>query len=258
MTAFDDVVQRPRNLPCGHTFCTSCINGLKEQGHVTCPNCRLKHAVPEMGQFPISYITEAFIKRLRGPALASLPLMSEETVKSPPSLSGRSNLKQAGCLSSAIRSMVQEQEKKVLATIKSCQELQWQLNWYEETLVIWSEQQQHLEDRLQALVDQSKNARVLTQQEKTHVAVKKEQVQQGKQQQKAMLKTLRTATTRQEAFEAIDDADHLMEEERLRTEEWREKFPDVHTVTTIRKVSLLMLRDFPWSNNYRFLASVVT
>lgn len=239
ISSFDDVLQRPRNLPCGHTFCTSCINGLKQLGHVTCPNCRVVHTVPEVGQFPISYITEDFIRRLRGTAPASFSENAKKDTGEPvPSPAMKPDVTAGECLSRAIRSMLQDQEKKVLATIQGCQELQVQLDHYQTSLGVWGEQQQHLEDRLQTLVDRSKNARLLVSQEEAQVEDKKKQVQQGEQHQHLMLHRLRSVTSRQEAFEAIDDADQLADQENQRTQTWQKMFPEESTVTTVRKMRL--------------------
>lgn len=232
LTTFDDTIRRPRTLPCGHTFCTLCINGLKTQGQVTCPTCRLAHVVPKAGQFPVSYITETFMKKLRDTSLTYTPPKAESGEPTP---SLGSEYGPDG-LSTAIRSMLQEQEAKILAAISACQEAQAQLNHYQTTLMDWSEHQQKLEDRLQALVDQSKGARVLVRQEELHVEAKKHQVQQGEQQLHSLLQALRAASTRQEAFEAIDEGDLHTAEERQRVEECHRMFPDVHTVTTITRV----------------------
>ena len=68
---YDDTEQRPRNLPCGHTFCTMCINQLKRPSRimqnivVMCPTCRSTHNVPRAGNFPICYSLEAVIMSLR-------------------------------------------------------------------------------------------------------------------------------------------------------------------------------------------------
>ena len=239
LTAFDDTIRRPRNLPCGHTFCTPCINGLKDQGQVMCPTCRVPHVVPEAGHFPISYTVEAFIRRLRGAALTSLPSRpGKDTGEPAPSPATGPGQKGPEGFSRPIRSMLQEQEAKVLAAIRTCQKVQAQLDQYQTTLAGWGERQQNLEDRLQALVDQSKEARVLLRQEESNVATKKEQVQQGEQQLHTLLQTLRTVATRQEAWEVVDDADQCTDEEGQRAEECQGMFPDVHLVTTINKVSV--------------------
>lgn len=208
-----------------------------QQAQITCPTCRIAHAVPEAGQFPVSYVTEAFVRRLRD-AASACPAPKpgkdiEEPTLSPVTGHGQTG---PGGLSMAMRSMLQEKEAKILAAIRVCQEVQAQLNQYQTTLMGWGEQQQHLENRLQALVDQSKDARVLVRQEESHVEAKKQQVHRGEQQLHAVLQTLHTVTTPQEACEAIMDTDHRTDEERQKAEDCRAMFPTVHTVTTISKV----------------------
>lgn len=228
LTAYNDTTQRPRTIPCGHTFCTACINGLiKEQGPVTCPTCRREHVVPEVGEFPVSYTIEALIRRLRGATSALDEFMKSVTESSQNGQTG---------LSKTIRFKLQEQEAKALATIRTCREVQTQLSQYQTTLVDWNERQQNLEDRLQSLVAQSKGARVLVQQEESNVVGKKEQVQQGEQQLQALLQTLRTVTTDQEAEATSIHVARCIDMEKQRAEECRRLFPDVHTVTTISKV----------------------
>ncbi|KAK8371715.1 hypothetical protein O3P69_018965 [Scylla paramamosain] len=229
---FDDTLRRPRTLPCGHTLCTPCINELKEQGAVKCPICRASHAVPEMGQFPISYITEGFIKRLRGSA--SLP--PKPGKQAPPPVTQPSPKAITG-LSRRAQSLLQEQELKVLAAIRSCEEEQSQLADYLTTLIGWDSRQQRMEDELQTLVDQSKSAREVVRREVSRVKGKQEEVQQREQQLNATLQALRMATTRHEAYEIIEDAAHLAEEDSQRTKDFLGMFPDVHAVTTVAKVA---------------------
>ena len=45
MEQYDNGIRVPKLLPCGHTFCLSCLNPLAPQnsGEITCPICRSKH-----------------------------------------------------------------------------------------------------------------------------------------------------------------------------------------------------------------------
>ncbi|KAG0713632.1 RING finger protein nhl-1 [Chionoecetes opilio] len=238
LTVFDEMVQRPRTLPCGHTFCTPCVNGLMVQGQVTCHNCHAVHAVPEAGKFPISYTIENLLRRLRRTSLASTPPSAEKDTAEPAHSPGtRPGEKGQTYLNDKVRSLLEKQEAKILAAIHNCQKVKAQLNQYETTVRGWGRQQLSLEDRLQSLVDQCKDARMLAQQEELSASDKKQQINQGEQQLHTMLQAIRRAASGVEAYKTIEDADHVMEEETQREEECLAMFPDVHTVTTIKKAT---------------------
>lgn len=135
-----------------------------------------------------------------------------------------------------MRSLIEEQEAKVLVAIIACQEMQSQLDEYQATLTDWHDQQQQLEDKLQALIDESKSSRVLVQQERSHVAEKKKQMQQGEQQLQAALETLQRVDTDQEAGGAVVDVFRFTDDTDQWVEDCRELFPNVDTVTTARRV----------------------
>ncbi|XP_045110995.1 E3 ubiquitin-protein ligase TRIM21-like isoform X2 [Portunus trituberculatus] len=229
LITFNETFRRPRNLPCGHTHCTFCINELKEQGAVTCPTCRVSHALPEAGQFPISYITESFIRKMRGLASVVPKPMKQLTASAPVTQPAPGAT--AG-LSKKTRSLLQEQEAKILAAICSCQEEQSQLADYLITLGGWDGHQQQLEDELQMLVDQSKGARETIRREKCRVEGRQEEVRRREEALHAALQALRTPATRHKVYEVIDNTDNLLEEEERVT-----VFPDVHVVTTVNKVA---------------------
>ncbi|XP_050703626.1 uncharacterized protein LOC126989093 [Eriocheir sinensis] len=234
LTGFDDLVQRPRTLPCGHTVCTLCTDKLKEQGRVTCPECRVTHAVPEGGQFPVSYTIEAFIRRLRdGKAAEASPPPSAGKGKG---AAGSAGKKGAAGLSKKMRSFLQEQEATVVAAITACQEAQSQLDQYEATLTGWVERQQQLEDSLQGLMDQSRSSRELLQQEKFRVAPKRKEAKKKEQELQAVREKLRTRATEQEAFKMVGEVIHITSEAEQVLEECQQCFPDAGILTTARKV----------------------
>ncbi|XP_050708733.1 uncharacterized protein LOC126993603 isoform X2 [Eriocheir sinensis] len=233
LTGFDDLVQRPRTLPCGHTVCTLCTDKLKEQGRVTCPECRVTHAVPEGGQFPVSYTIEALIRRLRdGKAAEASPPPSAGKGKG---AAGSAGKKGAAGLSKKMRSFLQEQEATVVAAITACQEAQSQLDQYEATLTGWVERQQ-LEDSLQGLMDQSRSSRELLQQERFRVAPKRKEAKKKEQELQTVREKLRTRATEQEALKVLATVFHLTGEVEQVLEECQQCFPDAGILTTARKV----------------------
>ncbi|XP_050708897.1 uncharacterized protein LOC126993781 isoform X3 [Eriocheir sinensis] len=234
LTGFDDLLQRPRTLPCGHTVCTLCTDKLKEQGRVTCPECRVRHAVPEGGQFPVSYTIEAFIRRLRdGKAAAASPPPSAGKGKG---AAGSAGKKGAAGLSKKMRSFLQEQEATVVAAITACQEAQSQLDQYEATLTGWGERQQQLEDSLQGLMDQSRSSRELLQHEKFRVAPKRKEAKKKEQELQAVREKLRTTATEQEAFKVVGEMVRYASEAEQVLKECQQCFPDAGILTTARKV----------------------
>ncbi|XP_050715049.1 uncharacterized protein LOC126997880 isoform X2 [Eriocheir sinensis] len=229
-------MQRPHTMPCGHTVCTLCIDKLKEQGHVTCPECRVSHAVPKGGHFPVCYTLEAVLRMMRNikvaAAAASLPPSAEEGKGA----AGVAVKKETMDLSKKMRSFLEEQEATVMATITACQKAQSQLDEYQKSLTNWGERQQQLEDRLQGLMDQSKSARELVQQEGSRAAAMGEEVKRGEQGLHNVLETLRTPATDQEAGVAVAEVFRCIGEAEQMVEECQQCFPDASTITVVRKV----------------------
>ncbi|KAG0716481.1 hypothetical protein GWK47_009606 [Chionoecetes opilio] len=172
---------------------------------------------------------------MRVASLASPPPSAEkDTAESAHSLGTRPG--QQG-LSKRVRSLLEEQEAKILAAIHNCQKVKAQLNQYETTVRDWGREQQDLEDGLQSLVDQCKDARMLARQEELSASDKRQQVDQGEHQLYTVLQAVRRAASGMEAYKTIEDSDHVMEEETQREEECLAMFPDVHTVTTLNKAT---------------------
>ncbi|XP_069164189.1 uncharacterized protein [Procambarus clarkii] len=222
---YDDNQLRPRNLPCGHTFCSQCIDNAIKNGQLSCPSCRAEHTATASTQFPISYAVEAFVRKLK-----NIQLTTEEAVPAKP-YEGP-----ARGISKTLRSLVQEQKSIISSLITSCEEVLSQLGEYRGQLGDWKTHHLQLQDRLYALVEQNKSAMKLLELEDTSVVDMTPQGEEGKTQLQAMLGSLDTVTTPQEVGTTIDTADGC----KMKVEDWlrkcQELFPDVNTVHTSVKV----------------------
>ncbi|XP_069176992.1 uncharacterized protein [Procambarus clarkii] len=222
---YDDNQLRPRNLPCGHTFCSQCIDNAIKNGQLTCPSCRVQHAATAATQFPISYAVEAFVRKLK-----NIQLTTQEAVPAKP-YEGP-----ARGISKKLRSLVQEQKSIISCLIISCEEVLSQLGEYRGQLGDWKTHHLQLQDRLYALVEQNKSAMKLLELEDTSVVDMTTQGEEGKTQLQAMLGNLDTVNTPQEVDTTIDTADECSTKIKDWLEKCQELFPDVKTVHTSVKV----------------------
>ena len=58
-----DCLKAPKLLPCLHTYCKACLEGLlrkSKNGQITCPQCRVNHPLPTggVGEFPADRVLE--------------------------------------------------------------------------------------------------------------------------------------------------------------------------------------------------------
>lgn len=228
-TLFDEVEaeERPRNLPCGHTFCTFCINKLKKKSSVSCPSCRTKHKVPSTGHFAINYTLESVIKSHRDtsgkkrPASAQLKLWSE---------------KKRRCLSRKMCALLRDQEGRVQDSIKACQEAQLQLDSYQTNLESLQTQHQCLEEILQAALDVVRTARGALQQEGCQMQDRKQQAQKEEKELHELLGPLSRVTTVEEACKMISKTHQTSRKVEQGVDKWMKTFPGPDTVAATRKV----------------------
>ncbi|XP_069192096.1 tripartite motif-containing protein 5-like [Procambarus clarkii] len=218
---YDDNQLRPRTLPCGHTFCSQCIDNAIKNGQLTCPSCRGQHAATAATQFPINYTVEAFVRKLKNIQLTTEEVVPAKRYEGP-----------ARGISKKLRSLVQEQKSIISSLITSCEEVLSQLGEYRGQLGDWKTHHLQLQDRLYALVEQNKSAMKLLELEDTSVVDMTTQGEEGKTQLQAMLGSLNTVNTPQEVDTTIDTADGCS----MKVEDWlqkcRELFPNVKTVHT--------------------------
>ncbi|XP_069180674.1 uncharacterized protein [Procambarus clarkii] len=222
---YDDTLLRPRTLPCGHTFCSQCIDNAIKNGQLSCPSCRAQHTATAATQFPVNYGMEAFIRKLKGMEVVPVKTVPTKPNKAP-----------TRGISKKLRSLVEEQKSSISSLITSCEEVLSQLGEYRGQLGDWNTQHLQLQDRLYALVEQNKSAMKLLELEDTSVVDMTTQGEEGKTQLQAMLGSLDTVNTVQEVDTTIDTADECS----MKVEDWLQKcqelFPDVNTVHTSVKV----------------------
>ncbi|XP_069193498.1 tripartite motif-containing protein 5-like [Procambarus clarkii] len=222
---YDDNQLRPRTQPCGHTFCSQCIDNAIKNGQLTCPSCRAEHAATAATQFPINYGMEALIRKLKDIEVVPEKTLTAKPIKAP-----------ARGISKKLHSMVEEQKSSISSLITSCEEVLSQLGEYRGQLGDWKTRHLQLQDRLYALVEQNKSAMKLLELEDTSVVDMTTQGEEGKTQLQTMLGSLDTVNTAQEVFMTINEVDQC----NMEVENWLKKcqklFPDVKTVYTSVKV----------------------
>ncbi|XP_045610529.2 uncharacterized protein [Procambarus clarkii] len=222
---YDESQLRPRSLPCGHTFCSQCVDNGVKNGQLTCFSCRAQHSATAAAHFPINYGMEAVIRRLK-----DTQVVSGDTVAAT-----LYNASTRG-ISKKLRSLVEEQKSSISSLITSCEEVLSQLVEYRGQLGDWKTHHLQLQDRLYGLVEKNKAAMKLVEEEDTSVEDMTTQGEEGKSLLEAMLGSLNTVNTAQEAVTTIDTADQCHVEVEVWLQKCQELFPGVKTVYTSVKV----------------------
>ncbi|KAK8719341.1 hypothetical protein OTU49_014098, partial [Cherax quadricarinatus] len=222
---YDEELQRPRTLPCGHTFCSQCIKDSVKNVQLICPSCRAVHSATAATQFPINYGMEALIKKFRNMQVTSV---GSESPKS-----GQDHTRGIG---KKLQSMVQEQKSSISNLISECEEVLSQLGKYQGQVRDWKTQHHQLQDKLYDLVEQNKAAIELLEQEDTSVVTMSTEGEAGKKQLQTMLECLDAVTTIQEVDTTCDEADQYS----VQAEDWirkcQELFPNFSIAGTSVKL----------------------
>ncbi|KAK8746222.1 hypothetical protein OTU49_017308 [Cherax quadricarinatus] len=215
---YNDALRRPRNLPCGHTFCSQCINSAIKKSLITCPSCRAEHNATSATKFPISYCVEALIRKLQD---VQLTKACQDLPRG---------------ISKKLQSVMKDQKSSISSLITGCEEVLSQLGMYQGQLREWKSRHHQFQDRLDSLVEQNKAAIELLEKEDAIVMDMAAEGEKGKQQLQAMLGCLDAANTATEVVMTIDKADQW----NTTLEDWLKKchelFPDANAVHTSIKV----------------------
>lgn len=217
---YDEILLRPRSLPCGHAFCSQCIERAIKNGQVACPSCRAEHIATTATQFPINYGMEAFVRKL-----ASVGTVSAKRSQDPPIGIGKK-----------LRSLVQEQKSNISSLITSCEDTLCQLGEYRGQLRDRKTRHHQLQDKLDGLVEQNKTTIELLEQEDTSVVDMTAKGEDGKKRLQVMLGNLEKVYTAHEVDTIADRADQCHVEVKEWLHECQDIFPDFNALHTSVKV----------------------
>ncbi|XP_042864584.1 uncharacterized protein LOC122248556 isoform X2 [Penaeus japonicus] len=219
---YDESQRRPHNLPCGHTFCTICIEDMLQNSSLTCPRCRAKHIASDRSSFPVAYDLEEVLSKRESSTSAALGRMLHSQKKD---------------ISSKINTLRDEQMASINNISLAFQEKISQLDKYKTKLIDWGIEHDDLIHKIQKdLIEQNEELRDSLKEEHGLVAEVLEAGETQEQQLKFAKESLFTAQTTQDVFVAINDAEIVQSEAESWIEKCDELFQDAKPVHRSIKV----------------------
>ncbi|KAK4313645.1 hypothetical protein Pmani_015017 [Petrolisthes manimaculis] len=250
-TLFDDIERRPRTLPCGHTFCTSCLIVLLETKNLTCPSCRVKHQTTTINKIPISYTIEEILRQQKqmlrhNEALASLmPSKNANTTEGLlPSNEDTTSSKEPGTpagdtfttIKPSLKNFLEEQSTSIDSAVDDREENMGQLELYRTHLAKWKQQHDQQMEKMKQLETLNKTISNDLEQEDCRVNNLIGKGREIVEQLKATQRRIQDITKEEEVGQVINQAFHYIDENTDWKKKYQELFPDVKTVTTSKKI----------------------
>ncbi|KAK4301475.1 hypothetical protein Pmani_026394 [Petrolisthes manimaculis] len=149
-TLFDDIERRPRTLPCGHTFCTSCLIVLLETKNLTCPSCRMKHQTTTINKIPINYNLEEMLRHNKNANTAEGLLPSNEDTTSSKE-SGTPAGDTFTTIKPSLKNFFEEQSTCMDNAVDDREEKIGQLELYRTHLAKWKQQHDQQMEKMKQL-----------------------------------------------------------------------------------------------------------
>lgn len=220
--SFNEGDRRPRNLPCGHTFCTGCINNVLKFGNVNCPTCRMDHPATQPTQFPVNFGMEELIANIN-----AVGISSEDSVWLPQDAEG---------LSHEVQSLVSKQESTITHMDLVCKDTVNQLDMYESQLVDWLDDHEQLLSKLNELVEENSTLISNLQSEKDKLQETRDDVKAKKTEQLTIKRHLASATTSEQATTICSAAEIGIIATEALVNNCQRSFPDMSLVCSSQQV----------------------
>ncbi|XP_047474383.1 uncharacterized protein LOC125028867 isoform X2 [Penaeus chinensis] len=212
---YDAVTRRPRFLPCGHTFCTECIDDMLAECVLTCPNCRAEHKALNVNDFPVAAIVEDFMMYCLFLEEGKIPEFEPE--ESADSLNNGNS--ENGSLCRMLDTLRDEELACSRTLISSCNEMFSEFNRYNGCLLEYKKHHQNDLENLQKVIDLHNAAIGLLEKEIKMIDALKEMGAKEKEVLLSAVNSLLSARTSEEVETAIVSVD----QKQLVVEQWFHK-----------------------------------